>query len=134
MTLCVYAEIGSNFQQVGGDCPNGWIQMNGQRPDDENTLLYTASEKGEWVISDRTLLEIRMKREADWASSEMVVVAEQLVMLEDSDLAACRGQIGNGEIIELHLERGRKGTLTSRTKQSAQNGPSDPHSPDLNFS
>ena len=91
MTLCVYAEIGSNFQQVGGDCPNGWIQMNGQRPDDEKTLLYTASEKGEWVISDRTLLEIQMKREADWASSEMVVVAEQLVMLEDSDPAALAG-------------------------------------------
>jgi hypothetical protein len=122
MTLCVYAEIGSNFQQVGGDCPNGWIQMNGQRPDDKDTLLYTASEKGEWVISDRTLLEIRMKREADWAC------------LKTLTLPPCLGQIANGGIIESRSEPGRKGTLTSQTKQSAQNGPSDLHSPDLNFS
>lgn len=91
MTLSVFAEPGSSFQQVGGDCPDGWIQMTGQRPDGEDTLLYTASDNGEWVISDRTLLQISLEREANWSSTEMVVVAEQLVMLEDSDPAALPG-------------------------------------------
>ncbi|TWC11432.1 hypothetical protein FBY06_14421 [Pseudomonas sp. SJZ085] len=91
MTLNVYAEVGSNFQQVGGDCPDGWIQMTGQRPDGEDTLLYTASDTGLWVISEATRQRIAAAREASWVEAEMVVIAEQLVMLEDEDPSARPG-------------------------------------------
>lgn len=46
MSYIVYAKIGDSFQQIGGDCPAGFIQMNGLRPDDGE---YIASETGEWV-------------------------------------------------------------------------------------
>lgn len=42
----VYAELMSSFQQVGGDCPAGWIVMQGDRP----SPAHIASEEGGWVI------------------------------------------------------------------------------------
>ncbi|MBC3411271.1 hypothetical protein HU720_08135 [Pseudomonas sp. SWRI51] len=89
--MSVYAEIGGNFQQVGGTCPDGWVEMSGQRPDDEDTLLYTATQAGEWVISDETLARIGAEREVAWVEEEMPVAAEQLIMLEDEDPAALPG-------------------------------------------
>lgn len=29
----VFAEVGKNLQQIGGNCPAGWIEMSEQRPD-----------------------------------------------------------------------------------------------------
>lgn len=45
MPFIVYAKVGDSFQQVFGECPSGFIQMNGLRPDGD----YIASETGEWV-------------------------------------------------------------------------------------
>ena len=87
----VYAEVGGNFQQVGGECPDGWIQMSGQRPEGDDALLYTATTAGEWVISEETLARIGAGREAAWVEAEMSVVADQLIMLEDDDPAALPG-------------------------------------------
>ena len=41
----VYAQPGQSMQQVGGDCPDGWVVMTGQRPEGD----YVANEAGEWV-------------------------------------------------------------------------------------
>lgn len=89
--MSVYAEVGGNFQQVGGECPEGWVEMGGQRPDDEDALLYTATQAGEWVVSAETLARIGAEREAAWVEAEMSVVADQLIMLEDDDPAALPG-------------------------------------------
>lgn len=43
----VFAEVGGNFQQVGGECPEGWITMKGFRPDGHG---WVAGEEGEWYI------------------------------------------------------------------------------------
>lgn len=29
----VFAEVGQSLQQIGGDCPAGWVEMSEQRPD-----------------------------------------------------------------------------------------------------
>jgi hypothetical protein len=47
----VYAEQGGSFQQVGGECPEGWIVMAGQRPAPE----HIAAESGEWVLPPETV-------------------------------------------------------------------------------
>lgn len=36
---------GESLQQVGGDCPEGWIVMQGQRPD----VGFVAQADGSWV-------------------------------------------------------------------------------------
>jgi len=41
----VYAEPGTSLQQMGGECPPGWIEMPAERPSGE----FIASAAGEWV-------------------------------------------------------------------------------------
>ncbi|WP_202730559.1 hypothetical protein [Achromobacter xylosoxidans] len=41
----VYAEPGAGLQQIGGQCPPGWVTMDGERPADG----FVASESGSWV-------------------------------------------------------------------------------------
>lgn len=41
----IYAMVGDGLQQVGGECPSGWIEMKGERPGDG----FIAAEGGEWV-------------------------------------------------------------------------------------
>lgn len=48
----VYAEAGASLQQVGGDCPDGWVVMQGERPTPE----YVAQEDGSWVADPRAKL------------------------------------------------------------------------------
>lgn len=40
----VYAQAGSSFQQVGGDCPDGWTLMEGERP----SAAHVAQADGVW--------------------------------------------------------------------------------------
>lgn len=44
----VYAIVGQNIQQVGGECPEGWIEMIGQRPEDN----MVAASDGTWVYPE----------------------------------------------------------------------------------
>lgn len=40
----VFAEVGQNLQQIGGGCPDGWVEMSEQRPD----VSSTARADGTW--------------------------------------------------------------------------------------
>lgn len=44
----VFAEAGSSLQQIGGDCPEGWIVMQGERPTPE----HVAQKDGSWALPD----------------------------------------------------------------------------------
>ena len=44
--MSIYAQIGSSSQQVGGDCPNGWIVMVSERPSPE----HVAKADGAWEV------------------------------------------------------------------------------------
>lgn len=41
----VYAKPGEGLQQIGGECPEGWIEMSGERPAPE----LVAAESGAWT-------------------------------------------------------------------------------------
>lgn len=41
----VFAELGSSLQQIGGNCPDGWITMQCERPSPN----HIASVDGQWV-------------------------------------------------------------------------------------
>ena len=40
----VYAKIGESYQQIGGDCPEGLVSMNAERPG----VDYIAATDGTW--------------------------------------------------------------------------------------
>lgn len=44
--MTVYAELGGSCQQIGGECPQGWVVMQGQRPSPE----HVAQEGGLWAV------------------------------------------------------------------------------------
>lgn len=41
----IYAKVGEPFQQIGGECPDGFIVMQSERPDAE----HIAKEDGTWI-------------------------------------------------------------------------------------
>lgn len=47
----VYAMPGASLQQIGGDCPDGWVVMNEERPD----VMLVATAVGEWIESPPTV-------------------------------------------------------------------------------
>jgi hypothetical protein len=49
----IYAKPGDSAQQFGGSCPDGWVQMQSERPEGN----YVANESGEWVIPVKTTAE-----------------------------------------------------------------------------
>lgn len=87
----VFAEIGSNFQQVGGECPTGWITMDSQRPDDDSIPDYTAQPNGTWAITQDTVNAKLAPLENQWREEQMARIANQLLMIEDDDPAALPG-------------------------------------------
>ena len=48
----VFAKPGESQQQFGGKCPDGWVVMLYQRPDEG---IYIASQDGSWSVSSPTL-------------------------------------------------------------------------------
>lgn len=44
--MSIYAEVGASLQQIGGNCPDGWIVMQGERPSQD----HVANADGHWII------------------------------------------------------------------------------------
>lgn len=54
----VFAEVGQSLQQIGGDCPAGWIEMVGARPDDNSI----AKADGTWRTPASPTVESERER------------------------------------------------------------------------
>lgn len=87
MMINTYAIIGHNLQQVGGECPEGWIVMDSQRPEGDQWEDYTAQSNGIWAVSEETLLAKLVAQESVWRASELLVIARQLEAIEEAEVA-----------------------------------------------
>lgn len=65
----VYSLVGHSIQQIGGECPEGWIEMECERPSDD----YVATSDGKWIIPVETNSE-KLKK----ATIEYSAVVESL--------------------------------------------------------
>ncbi|MNK89474.1 hypothetical protein D3C87_1094850 [compost metagenome] len=79
--------MGSSAQQIGGDCPDGWMQMEGERP----SIDHTAVEGGLWEITNATIYAKAAAIELEWRNAEMLFIADQLLRIEDDDPTALLG-------------------------------------------
>ena len=65
----VYGNPGTSEQQIGGECPMGWVTMSGPRPSDtygdDGTVIKTwiAKESGEWEPVSTAPSRIRTERD-----------------------------------------------------------------------
>lgn len=50
----VYAQAGKSIQQIGGDCPDGWVVMQGDRP----TPTHVAAADGTWIPAPAIIPQI----------------------------------------------------------------------------
>lgn len=57
----IFAKHGNSEQQFGGQCPDGWVEMESERPDGDG---WVASENGKWIKHKPTADDIRALREA----------------------------------------------------------------------
>ena len=46
----IYAKVNESFQQIGGSCPTGYVQMKEERP----TPNHVACENGTWTLPRQT--------------------------------------------------------------------------------
>jgi hypothetical protein len=85
--LIVFAEVGKNAQQVAGECPEGWIVMDSQRPINDDSADYTAQSDGAWAISEETRLAKLAAQESIWRAGELIVIGRQLEAIEEAEVA-----------------------------------------------
>lgn len=81
----IYAEAGSSFMQVGGECPRTWIVMSGPRPDGINSTQYTAQLDGSWAITEETARVDAARAENQWRALEMPLAQECVTALSFGD-------------------------------------------------
>lgn len=81
----VYAEVGQNHQQIGGECPEGWVVMRIERPFSDDWWSLVASPEGEWVVSDELVRNAARKVEDNWRNAEMPIAQENVTAIEFGD-------------------------------------------------
>lgn len=89
--MSVYAEVGASLQQVGGNCPEGWIVMQGERPTPE----HVAQADGTWVILPTPVPEMVTMRQARQAMLNAGILGQV-----DSLIAAMPGDEGESARID----------------------------------
>lgn len=83
--MSVYAEVGQNLQQIGGELPEGWIVMREVRPLTDNWWSLVASLDGEWVVSEELVRNAARKVEDEWRAIEMAIARENVTAIEFGD-------------------------------------------------
>lgn len=77
--MIVYAREGFNEQQIGGNCPSGWIQMEIPRPDSESAYGYRAKADGTWALDSEKISREAFKNERELAVSRITVEVSGVV-------------------------------------------------------
>lgn len=95
----VYAEVGASLQQIGGNCPAGWIVMQGERPTPE----HVAQADGTWIIPPASVPEMVTMRQARQAMLYAGILGQV-----DSLIAAMPGEEGESARIDWNHARDMK--------------------------
>ena len=80
--MMVFAMVGENLQQVGGDCPDGFIVMNSLRPDDLDAPYYVAQEDGEWAVNQEAKQASEGIIENAWRAEQMPLAMEAVTAFQ----------------------------------------------------
>lgn len=82
MTDKIFSIVGESLQQVGGENPGGWVEMNSPRPEGDDTLDYTAQSDGSWKVTQETLNAKLAPIENAWRESEMPKAQQNVTAIE----------------------------------------------------
>ena len=91
----VYSLVGHPIQQIGGKCPDGWVEMECERPSAD----YVATDSGKWVILVPTKSEKLKTATQEYNTGVEVLKSQTIAALmiggesESAKLASIRAEL-----------------------------------------
>lgn len=84
----VYGKPNTSEQQIEGDCPEGWVLMEGLRPElEEGTEgTYLAQEDGTWLFQGKTLEEAKAEKLAEINTTYSVATSALVESYPETEL------------------------------------------------
>lgn len=84
----VYGKPGTSEQQIDGGCPDGWVLMEGLRPElEEGTEgTYLAQKDGAWLFQGKTLEEAKAEKLAEVNAAYSVATSALVATYPDTEL------------------------------------------------
>lgn len=76
----IYAEVGKTLQQVGGDCPEGWIAMTEQRPE----VGMVALEDGTWGTAMPSISDLIKANNSTYEAATTALTADYPQLEKDT--------------------------------------------------
>ena len=72
--MTLYSLVGYSMQQIGGECPDGWIEMECERP----SAAHVATDSGKWIIPMPTKSE-KLKTAMQEYNTEVEALKRQTI-------------------------------------------------------
>lgn len=85
----IYAKVGESFQQVGGSCPSGYIEMQGERP----TPSHVACGNGTWGLPEIPEQPNEKIDPSILALAEAIVAQAEVQAAQETRLKALEGSV-----------------------------------------
>ena len=95
--MTFYSLVGHSVQQIGGECPDGWIEMECERPSAD----HVATEAGGWVVPVPTKSEKLKTATQEYNAGIEVLKSQTIAALmlggesETAKLASIRADLDN---------------------------------------
>ncbi len=105
-----YAVVGSNFfegDETDKGPDEGWIEMEGERPQGDNSMDYTAQADGTWAITQETLIAKLSAVENSWREEQMPIAQQTVTAIDFGE----EGILGSIEDWKLYWRALRKWTV-----------------------
>ena len=70
--MTIYSLVGHSIQQIGGECPDGWTEMECERPSN----VHVATSEGKWVVRELTYAEALKELNTQFYSDRAALSAD----------------------------------------------------------
>lgn len=93
--MAFYSLVGHSIQQIGGECPDGWVEIGCERP----SVAHVATDSGKWVIPVPTKSEKLKTAAREYNTGVDVLKSQTIAALmmggesESAKLASIRAEL-----------------------------------------
>lgn len=99
----IYAKPGDSYQQFGGNCPEGWVTMQRERPQGD----HVAGDNGEWVVKTVTYADELGKLNSAYTTARLELCHSWLVAAVADGVSESKRKVDvEVELAELDSQHG----------------------------
>ena len=98
--MTVYSLVGHSIQQIGGECPDGWVEMDGERPSN----AHVATSEGTWIIPVKTMQQKIVEAVSAYSTAVEALKSQTLSTImtdgeqEAAKLAQIRAELADAKV------------------------------------